>query len=168
MFSQTRSRSRCQFGTFLYVILDVTCLPRLSFKLLAPSDAQNQTTHVEHDDAALSLFAAIWSACVRGRSQVGRAGRIARLQPSLARGWKHGTYLDVVPVAEATELLLPCRVPDVEADGAEVCVESEGVYLDSEGRCPSGHADVSSRDPSWPSRGRHDGSPMYFFSNSPC
>ena len=24
MFSNTRSRSRCQFGTFLYVILDVT------------------------------------------------------------------------------------------------------------------------------------------------
>ena len=78
MFSQTRSRSRCQLGTFLYVILDVTCSPRLIFELLHLSRAQNQTTHVEHDDTALSLLAATWSACGRdrGRSQCSRGGRV--------------------------------------------------------------------------------------------
>ena len=40
----------------------------------------------------------------------------------------------VVSIPEATELLLSCRVPDVEADGAKVGEEGEGVDLDSEGR----------------------------------
>lgn len=41
--------------------------------------------------------------------------------------------LDVVAIAEATELLLTGSVPDVEADGAVVGVEGEGVDLDTEG-----------------------------------
>ena len=40
--------------------------------------------------------------------------------------------LDVVPIAETTELLLAGGVPDVEADGTEVGGESEGVDLDTE------------------------------------
>lgn len=42
--------------------------------------------------------------------------------------------LDVVTIAETTELLLSCRVPDVEADRAKVGVELERVYLDTERR----------------------------------
>ena len=41
--------------------------------------------------------------------------------------------LDVVSVAETTEFLLASGVPDVEADGTEVGVESQGVDLDTEG-----------------------------------
>ena len=41
--------------------------------------------------------------------------------------------LDVVAVAEATELLLPGGVPDVEADRAEVGREGQRVHLDTEG-----------------------------------
>jgi hypothetical protein len=40
--------------------------------------------------------------------------------------------LDVVTIAETTELLLTGGVPDVEADGAEVGGECEGVDLDTE------------------------------------
>jgi hypothetical protein len=40
--------------------------------------------------------------------------------------------LDIVSVAETTELLLSCRVPDVEADGSKVGVEGEGVDFDTE------------------------------------
>lgn len=66
--------------------------------------------------------------------------------------------LDVVPVPQTAKLLLTGGVPHVEADGAEVCMESEGVNLDSE-RC-------------WTTE-LHNlytsliHSPMYFFSNSP-
>ena len=41
--------------------------------------------------------------------------------------------LNVVTIAETTELLLSCSVPDVEADGTEVGVELERVHLDTEG-----------------------------------
>mmetsp|Transcript_26355 Transcript_26355/g.56025 ORF Transcript_26355/g.56025 Transcript_26355/m.56025 type:complete len:299 (-) Transcript_26355:73-969(-) len=41
--------------------------------------------------------------------------------------------LDVVPVAQSSEFLLTCSVPDVEFDGTSVGVEHEGVDLDSEG-----------------------------------
>lgn len=40
--------------------------------------------------------------------------------------------LNVVSVSQTTELFLSCSVPNVEADGTEVCVESEGVDLDTE------------------------------------
>lgn len=40
--------------------------------------------------------------------------------------------LDVVTIAETTELLLTGSVPDVEADGAEVGGESERVNLNTE------------------------------------
>lgn len=40
--------------------------------------------------------------------------------------------LDVVTIAETTELLLPGSVPNVEADGAEVGGEGERVDLDTE------------------------------------
>lgn len=42
--------------------------------------------------------------------------------------------LDVVAVAEAAELLLTRGVPDVEPDGSSVCVEHQGVHLDSQRR----------------------------------
>ena len=41
--------------------------------------------------------------------------------------------LDVVAVAEATELLLAGRVPDVELDGTAVGVEGEGMDLNAQG-----------------------------------
>jgi hypothetical protein len=41
--------------------------------------------------------------------------------------------LDVVAVAQAAEFLLAGSVPDVEADGAKVGVEGEGVDFDTEG-----------------------------------
>lgn len=41
--------------------------------------------------------------------------------------------LDVVSIAETTELLLSSGVPDVEADGTEVGGEGERVDLDTEG-----------------------------------
>ena len=40
--------------------------------------------------------------------------------------------LDVVAIAEATELLLAGGIPDVEADGTEVGGEGERVDLDTE------------------------------------
>jgi hypothetical protein len=43
--------------------------------------------------------------------------------------------LDVVSVSETTEFLLPSSVPDIEADGTEVGVESKRVDLDTEGCC---------------------------------
>ena len=43
--------------------------------------------------------------------------------------------LDVVTIAETTELLLSSGIPDVEADGAEVGREREGVDLDAESCC---------------------------------
>ena len=42
-------------------------------------------------------------------------------------GWK--LYLDVVTISESSELLLAGGVPHVEADGASVGVEHEGVHL---------------------------------------
>lgn len=41
--------------------------------------------------------------------------------------------LNVVAVAQAAEFLLAGSVPDVEADGAKVGVEGEGVDFDTEG-----------------------------------
>lgn len=52
-------------------------------------------------------------------------GHIEHDDPALA--------LDVVPVAEPAELFLSRRVPDVEADRAEVGREGERVHLDAEG-----------------------------------
>lgn len=43
--------------------------------------------------------------------------------------------LDVVAVAETTELLLTRGIPDVEADRAEVGREGERVYFDTKGGC---------------------------------
>lgn len=43
--------------------------------------------------------------------------------------------LDVVAVAETTELLLTRGIPDVEADRAEVGREGERVHFDTEGGC---------------------------------
>ena len=40
--------------------------------------------------------------------------------------------LNVVSVSKTTELLLACRVPDVEADGTEVGVEGKRVNLNTE------------------------------------
>lgn len=48
---------------------------------------------------------------------------------------KAATHLDVVSVPEATELLLSCRVPDIEADGAKVRVEGERVDFNAESGC---------------------------------
>ena len=41
-----------------------------------------------------------------------------------------GTYLDIISVSEASELLLPGGVPDVEPDGSSVGVEHEGMDLE--------------------------------------
>ena len=43
--------------------------------------------------------------------------------------------LNVVTVTETTELLLTCSVPNVEADGTEVSVESKRVDLHTESGC---------------------------------
>jgi hypothetical protein len=40
--------------------------------------------------------------------------------------------LDIVSISETTEFLLSGSVPDVEADGTEVGVESQRVDLDTE------------------------------------
>lgn len=40
--------------------------------------------------------------------------------------------VDVVPIAETTELLLSGSVPDVELNGAQVCAEAERVDFDTE------------------------------------
>ena len=45
-------------------------------------------------------------------------------------GWD--SYLDIVTIPESSELLLASGVPHVEADGASVGVEHEGVHLQSE------------------------------------
>lgn len=97
MFSQTRSRSRCQLGTFLYVILDVT------------SNMMIPHWPYFHAGQAISV-------------------EQQRKEPS-------ETNLDVVTVAETTELFLTGRVPDVEADRAKVGVEGERVDLDTKGGC---------------------------------
>jgi hypothetical protein len=67
--------------------------------------------------------------------------------------------LNVVAVAQTAKLLLPCGVPDVEADRAEVGVESQWVNFDTK----SGWDRVSAL------RGTENSLtvPMYFFSNSP-
>jgi hypothetical protein len=52
---------------------------------------------------------------------------------SFANG--NSAHLNVVTIAETTELLLSCGVPDIEADGAEVGVEGERVDLDTESGC---------------------------------
>ena len=41
----------------------------------------------------------------------------------------------LVSITQATKLLLPCRVPAVELDGATVSVEQERVHLDAQRRC---------------------------------
>lgn len=41
--------------------------------------------------------------------------------------------LDIVSIAEPTKLLLAGGVPDVEANGAEIGVELEGVNLNTKG-----------------------------------
>lgn len=43
--------------------------------------------------------------------------------------------LDVVSITQSTKLLLSSSVPDVEADGTEVGVESQRVDLDTESSC---------------------------------
>lgn len=43
--------------------------------------------------------------------------------------------LNVIAVAQTAKLLLPCGVPDVEADCAEVGVESQWVDFDTESGC---------------------------------
>ena len=43
--------------------------------------------------------------------------------------------LDVVTIAETTELLLAGGIPDVEADGAEVGGEGKRVHFNTEGGC---------------------------------
>jgi len=80
---------------------------------------------VEHDDAALAL---------RARDGRGQRASERRGEETGARG----AHLDVVAVAETAELLLAGRVPHVEADGAKVGVEREGVDLDTESGCASG------------------------------
>lgn len=42
------------------------------------------------------------------------------------------TRLDVVTVTKSTELFLSCGIPNVEADGTKVGVESKRVNLDTE------------------------------------
>jgi hypothetical protein len=68
--------------------------------------------------------------------------------------------VDVVPIAETAELLLTCRVPDVELDGAEVLLPRQ--YIVSCGRIERGRTVVKPRG--WTSTPRVA---MYFFSNSP-
>jgi hypothetical protein len=43
--------------------------------------------------------------------------------------------LDVVTVPQPSKLFLACSIPNIEADGAEVGRESEGVDLDTESSC---------------------------------
>lgn len=42
--------------------------------------------------------------------------------------------LDIIPVSQASELLLPCRVPHVESDGPPVRVEHQRVHFNTESR----------------------------------
>ncbi len=68
--------------------------------------------------------------------------------------------LNVITITKTAKLLLSRGVPDVEADRTEVCVEGEGVDLDSESRLGSiRHRAMR--------RAKNHYSPMYFFSNSP-
>ena len=43
--------------------------------------------------------------------------------------------LDVVAVAESSELLLSCSVPHIEPDGSSACVEHQRVDLHTQRRC---------------------------------
>lgn len=43
--------------------------------------------------------------------------------------------LDVVSITETTKLLLSSGIPDVEADGAEVGREGEGMYFHAKSGC---------------------------------
>lgn len=43
--------------------------------------------------------------------------------------------LDVVAIPQASKLLLPCSIPDIEADGTEVGREAQWVHLDAKSCC---------------------------------
>jgi hypothetical protein len=68
--------------------------------------------------------------------------------------------IDVVSIAETAELLLTCRVPDVELDGAEVLLSRQ--YVVSRGGTDRERTVVKPRG--WTST---PSVAMYFFSNSP-
>ena len=95
MFSHTRTRSRCQMGTFLYVTRAVT--------------SNMMMAHCKHKPGKVGMV------------------REAAGGSNLA--------VDVVTVAQAAKLLLAGSIPDVKHNRAVVCVEGQGVHVDTERGC---------------------------------